>query len=68
MNGQQVGFGNCLLGFVVSAAVGVGAIKLVSWLVKTDKFKIFAYYTLVLGCAVLVVAFIEYCMGHAITF
>ena len=68
VNGQQVGFGNCLLGFVVSAAVGVGAIKLVSWLVKTDKFKIFAYYTLVLGCAVLVVAFIEYCMGHAITF
>lgn len=68
VNGQQVGFVNCLVGFVIAAVVGVGAIKLVSWLVKTDKFKVFAYYTFVLGCVVLVVSFIEFCMGHAITF
>ncbi|MBQ8108316.1 MAG: undecaprenyl-diphosphate phosphatase [Ruminococcus sp.] len=64
----SVGAGNCLVGFVVAAAVGVCAIKLVSWLVNTDKFKIFAYYTAVLGVLVILVSFIEFCMGHAITF
>lgn len=38
------------------------------WLVKTDKFKVFAYYTLVLGVIVLVISFIEMCMGHPISF
>lgn len=60
--------GSCLVGFVVAAIVGLCAIKLVNWLVKTDKFKVFAYYTLVLGVLVLIVAFIEMCMGHPITF
>jgi undecaprenyl-diphosphatase len=66
--GLDISVVNCLIGFVVAAFVGVCAIKMVSWLVKTDKFKIFAYYTLVLGILVLIVAFIEFCMGHPITF
>lgn len=65
---DSVGLLNCAIGFVVAAAVGVCAIKLVSWLVKSDKFKVFSYYTFVLGCVVLVVSFIEFCMGHPITF
>ncbi len=64
----HVGAANCIVGFIVAAAVGVMAIKLVNWLVKTDRFKIFAIYTFILGCVVLVVSFIEFCMGHAITF
>ncbi|WP_296566581.1 undecaprenyl-diphosphate phosphatase [Ruminococcus sp.] len=68
VNDKSVGFMNCFVGFVVAAAVGVLAIKLVNWLVKTDRFKVFALYTFVLGCVVLVVSFIEFCMGHAITF
>ncbi|MBQ8967560.1 undecaprenyl-diphosphate phosphatase [Ruminococcus sp.] len=64
----HVGAANCIVGFIVAAAVGVLAIKLVNWLVKTDRFKVFAIYAFVLGCAVLVVSFIEFCMGHAITF
>ena len=39
------------IGFVVSAVVGFLAIKLVSWLLKKDRFKIFGVYTLVLGLA-----------------
>ena len=68
VDAPKVGFTNCFVGFIVSAVVGVMAIKLVSWLVKSDKFKAFAYYTLALGCAVLVISFIEFCMGHPISF
>ncbi|WP_294490445.1 undecaprenyl-diphosphate phosphatase [uncultured Ruminococcus sp.] len=68
VNDSSVGFLNCFVGFAVSAAVGVLAIKLVNWLVKTDRFKVFALYTFVLGCVVLIAGFIEFCMGHAITF
>ena len=65
---EKVGFVNCAVGFVVAAIVGVLAIKMVSWLVKSDKFKVFSYYTFVLGAVVLVIAFIEFCMGHPISF
>lgn len=39
------------IGFVVSAVVGFLSIKMINYLVKTDKYKIFAIYTLVLGIA-----------------
>lgn len=42
-----------LLGFVISAVVGFFAIKMVSWLIKSDKFKVFAYYTLAVGAVTL---------------
>ncbi|MGN0601546.1 MAG: undecaprenyl-diphosphate phosphatase [Oscillospiraceae bacterium] len=60
-------FGQCVLGFIVAAVVGVCAIKMVNWLLKSDKFKIFAYYTFALGVVVLVIAIIEMIMGHPIT-
>lgn len=65
---ESVGALNCIIGFIVAAVVGMGAIKLVKWLVTSDKFKWFAYYTLVLGILVLIVSFIEFCMGHPISF
>lgn len=61
------GFGTCLLGFIVAAIVGLCAIKLVEWLVKTDKFKVFAYYTGALGAIVILISIIEAIMGHPIT-
>ncbi len=64
----DIQWGACLIGFVVAALVGLLAIKLVTWLVKTDRFKIFAYYTLGLGALVLLVSFIELCMGRPIVF
>ena len=38
-----------VVGFVVSAVVGYLSIKMINWLVKTDKYRIFAYYTLAVG-------------------
>ena len=61
-----VGFGYCAVGFLVAAFVGVCAIKMVNWLVKTDKFKVFAYYTFILGILVIIVSVIEKFMGRAI--
>ena len=54
--------------FVVAAAVGLGAIKLINWLVKSDRFKIFAIYTLALGGVVLLISIIEAIKGSPITF
>lgn len=66
--GSPVSAGNCVVGFIVAAVVGVCAIKLVNWLVKTDKFKVFAYYTLILGVIVIIISIVEKFIGHAITF
>lgn len=61
-------WGSCLIGFVVAAVAGLAAIKLISWLVKSDRFRIFAYYTLVLGGVVLLVAIIEAIIGKPVSF
>ncbi|MCI1269467.1 MAG: undecaprenyl-diphosphate phosphatase [Ruminococcus sp.] len=45
--------GAYFVGFLVSAVVGVCAIKMVSWLVKSNKFTIFSIYTLILGLTVI---------------
>lgn len=52
-----------ILGFIVAAVVGFAAIILVKWLIKTDKFRIFAYYTFALGILVLVIGIIEHAIG-----
>lgn len=57
-----------LIGFVVAAVVGVLAIKMVKWLIKTDKFKIFAYYTAILGIAVIAVSIYELVSGQRVMF
>lgn len=42
-----------LVGFIVSAIAGYFAIRLIKMLVVNDKFHVFAWYTLVLGIAVI---------------
>lgn len=59
----DIEFVNFAVGFVVSAVVGICAIKMVNWLVKSDKFKIFAIYTFVLGIAVLGTGIFEHNVG-----
>lgn len=54
---------NFCVGFIVSAVVGICAIKMVNWLVKSDKFKIFAIYTFILGILVLGIGIFEHCVG-----
>lgn len=56
-----------IIGFVVAAIVGLMAIKMVSWLVKSDKFKYFGYYTAVLGVVVILISFIEMIIGHPLS-
>ena len=48
-----------LVGMVVSAVVGFFAIKLLRWMVSSNKLIPFVVYTAVLGAAVIVVAVIE---------
>jgi len=55
-----------IVGFVVAAVVGVGAIKMVSWLVKSEKFKIFSIYTFVLGMVVIGIGIYELISGQRI--
>lgn len=57
----------CLVvGFVVAAIVGLMSIKMVSWLLKSNKFKIFAIYTLILGLAVIGVSIYEVVTGEPV--
>lgn len=67
-SGQGLGLepGPALVGVLVSAVSGFFAIKLVHYIVKTDKFKVFALYTLVLGLVVIGVAISETFTGHAV--
>lgn len=62
----DVGFGKYLVGFLVAAVVGFAAIKLVRWLMKTDKYKIFAIYTAVLGTVVIALSVVEMIIGKPI--
>lgn len=48
-----------IIGIIVAAVTGVASIKLLELLVKTDKFKIFGYYCLVLGIAVITAGIVE---------
>lgn len=52
-----------IIGFIVSAIVGVLSIRLVSYLIKSNKFKIFIYYTLILGVIVISIGVFESISG-----
>ena len=49
-----------LIGMAVAAVVGFLSIKMVQWIVKTDKFHIFAIYTFVLGIIVVILGILEH--------
>lgn len=51
------------IGFVIAAVVGILSIKLVSWLVKKDRYKIFGVYTAVLGAACVAAGLWEHISG-----
>ncbi len=51
------------VGFIVAAVTGICAIKMVNWLVKSDKFKVFAVYTFILGAVVVGVGIFEHSVG-----
>jgi len=47
-----------IVGFVVAGVVGYLSIKMINWLIKTDKYRVFVYYTFVLGLATIVIGFL----------
>ena len=54
------------IGFVIAAVVGILSIKLVSWLVKKDRYKIFGVYTAVLGAACVAAGLWEHICGNTL--
>jgi undecaprenyl-diphosphatase len=57
--GDSLNIANAAVGVLTAAGVGFAAIKLLQWIVKTDKFKFFGYYCLVLGAAVIIAGVAE---------
>lgn len=60
----EIGVLSAVLGIVVAAVVGFLSIKMVRWLVKKDKFTVFAWYTLILGTFTVIVGIIDHLVGH----
>ena len=54
------------VGFVVAAAVGFLAIKLVNWLLQKDRFKIFGIYTAILGILCVACGIWEHISGNTL--
>lgn len=57
-----------LIGMAVAAVSGYFAIRLINWLMKTDRFGIFAVYTFILGIAVIGAGIYEHVTGMPIVF
>ena len=55
-----------LVGVLVSAVVGLLAIKMLQWLLNNDKFHLFGYYCLILGAATIICALVEMAAGQTI--
>ena len=65
---ESIGILPLIVCFVVAAVAGYFAIRLIKLLVVSDKFRIFAYYTLVLGIVVLCAGIYEHVTGTVISF
>lgn len=57
-----------LIGMAVAAVSGYFAIRLINWLMKTDRFRIFAVYTFILGIVVIGAGIYEHVTGMPIVF
>ncbi len=64
--GAAIGAAPLIAGVLTAAVVGFLAIKLLRWIVTTNKLEIFAYYTLIVGGAILILGIIEHIMGQNI--
>lgn len=67
-SGETVNAVPLLIGFAVSAVAGYLAIRLIKLLVVSDKFRVFAYYTLVIGIIVLGIGIYEAASGNVVSF
>jgi undecaprenyl-diphosphatase len=60
---MNLSVGVIIVGLITSAVVGFLSIKMVQWLLKSDRFKIFAIYTLILGIVVVGIGIYEHISG-----
>ncbi len=61
-----IGAGALIAGMITAAVVGFLAIKLLRWIVTTNRLEIFAYYTLIVGGVTMILGIIEHVMGQNI--
>lgn len=61
---DAVGAGALVAGIITAAVVGFLAIKLLKWIVTTNKLHIFAFYTLIAGGLITVIGMIEHITGN----
>ncbi len=59
-----VGAGPLIAGVITAAVVGFLAIKLLRWIVTTNKLHIFAFYTLIVGALIVIIGIIEHITGN----
>lgn len=62
-DGAAIGVAPLIAGVITAAIVGFLAIKLLKWIVTTNKLTIFAYYTLIAGTLVTVLGIIEHILN-----
>lgn len=62
--GAEIGAVPLIVGVLTAAVVGFLAIKLLRWIVTTDKLEIFGYYTLIVGGVVTILGIIEHVLGY----
>lgn len=65
-DGIEVGAAPLMAGIITAAVVGFIAIKVLKWIVTSDKLSIFAYYTLIVGGVATIIGIIEQIMGKNI--
>lgn len=65
---EAISAGPMIAGMITAAVVGFFAIKVLRWMVASDKLGVFAVYTLILGAVVVVIGFIERSTGMPIHF
>lgn len=61
---EVIGVPALIIGVITAAIVGFLAIKLLRWIVTTNKLEIFAYYALIVGGVVTILGIIEHVLGY----
>lgn len=61
--GVKLDFWPLFLGMLAAAVSGYICIRLVRWMLVSNRFKWFAWYTLVLGVLVVIIGIVEHIMG-----
>ena len=62
-DGAAIGAAPLIAGVITAAIVGFLAIKLLKWIVTTNKLQIFAFYTLIAGGIVTILGIVEHIVG-----